>query len=216
MAKRVLHDEYFQRAKAEGYVARSAYKLIEVQERRPIVRRGDFVLDLGCAPGSWLQVASKLVGKSGRVMGVDLSRVDREVRAKNVRTEVGDVFKVGANVMVGWNIGERYHAVLSDMAPATSGSQSMDHFRSVELCRRVLAVCPAVLRPGGNMVMKVFEGEAYMELLDETRRLFVDVKGLKPKATRDVSREMVVIARGMKESKLVGDDVGVGGAGDGA
>ena len=192
----MLHDAYFKRAKAEGYVARSAYKLLEIQERRRLMRAGDLVLDLGCAPGSWVQVASRIVGARGRMLGVDLQPADRGVGAANVRTEVGDVFGVGAGQLMEWNLGDRFDVVLSDMAPSTSGAGPTDHFRSIGLCQLVLALCPGVLRGGGSLAMKVFEGEAYQDLLGETRALFREVRGLKPKATRDVSREMYVLATG--------------------
>lgn len=203
MAKpRELHDKYFKQAKAEGYAARSAYKLKQIQDRRRIIKRGDRVLDLGCAPGSWIQVASELVGPKGAVIGVDLNPVEIELPA-NTRAIVGDVFKVAAadllrNLPAGRGSAPnapsalRFDVVLSDMMSLTEGHG--DHFRSVEICRRVLALAPSMLRSGGNLVMKVFEGEEYPALLRETQKLFADVKGVKPDATRDVSREMFITA----------------------
>lgn len=205
---RKLHDQYFKQAKAEGYAARSAYKLKEINQKRPLIRRGDAVLDLGCAPGSWLQVASELVsgGKShGVVIGLDLQLVEI-VLPGNVKAVQGDVFKYDPSVLVAMippnpagpsgGSARLFDVVLSDMAPNTTGDG--DHFRSVELCRRVLTVLPGVLRSGGNMTMKVFEGEEYPALLKETRVLFAEVKGFKPDATRGVSKEMYIIATGYK------------------
>jgi 23S rRNA (uridine2552-2'-O)-methyltransferase len=206
---RKLHDEYFKRAKAEGYAARSAYKLQQINERRQIIRRGDRVIDLGCSPGSWVQVACQIVGDKGRVGGIDLKPVDIRV-PPNARTMVGDIFKTDAETLLTLATADGKEprpvdAVISDMAPNTEGSAggSGDHFRSVELCRRVLALTPALLRPGGHMVMKVFEGEAYPELLRETSRLFDDVKGYKPEASRDVSREMYITAKGLKAASRI-------------
>ena len=200
--RRTLHDEYFKRAKREGYLARSAYKLLEIQERKRVLRRGDRVLDLGCAPGSWLQVAEELVGSGGAVVGVDLTPVRGEF-GPNVRTVEGDVFEVEPGDLL--PAGGRFDVVLSDMAPATAGDVS-DHFRSVELCERVLDLAPGVLKPGGNVIMKVFEGEAYPALLRRASGLFRECKGYKPRATREVSREMYVIGSGFRAGAANGPD----------
>jgi len=205
MPRRVLHDQYFKQAKARGYVARSAFKLVEVQDRKRLIRKGDHVLDLGCAPGAWLQVASEIVGPKGRVVGVDLQDVRNEALTGGgapIDTMMGDVFELAASELL--TIGGRdpapYDVLLSDMAPKTSGAGggSADHFLSVRLCDRVLDLCPRVLRGGGALAMKVFEGEAYKDLLDRTSDLFADVKGFKPKASRDASREMYVIGKGFR------------------
>jgi 23S rRNA (uridine2552-2'-O)-methyltransferase len=191
---RELHDAYFRKAKAEGYAARSAYKLLEIQDRHRLLRPTQWVIDLGCAPGSWLQVAAEIVGPGGRVAGVDLQPVTIKLPG-HVRAVVGDVFALTDNAIHDL-LGGPADVVLSDMAPGTTGDPGGDHFRSVELCRRVLEVLPAVLRPGGHLTMKVFEGEAYIPLLRQTQRLFRLAKGLKPDATRDVSREMFIVAEG--------------------
>lgn len=195
---RQLHDAYFKKAKAEGYLARSAYKLKQIQEKRRILRRGDSVLDLGCAPGSWLQVASEIVGTGGRVVGIDLQPSTGPF-APNVSTHVADAFSPDAAAIVLADGGGPFDVVLSDMAPNTTGAG--DHFRSVALCRRVLELLPTVLRPGGSLAMKVFEGEEYPALLRDTTRLFAECKGLKPDATRDLSREMYIVARGYTPSR---------------
>ncbi len=192
MSRRILHDQYFKQAKAEGYLARSAYKLLEIQERKKIIKRGDRVLDLGCAPGSWLQVASEFVGPKGIVVGVDLKEV-RDAIAANVHTLVGDMNELDTNVLLGES-GLAFDVVISDMAPNTTGAG--DGVRSVRLCERVLDVLPSLLRTKGNLAMKALEGETYPELLARTKSLFKDARGFKPKASRDVSREMFVIATG--------------------
>lgn len=209
--RRELHDRFFRLAKAEGYAARSAYKLTEINSRTRIMRRGDCVLDLGCAPGSWLQVAAELVGDSGRVVGLDLQPVTIPL-PQTVTTFVGDIFAFDALALrepiretqeAPSNALEPeaaepplYDAVISDMAPSTTGAPVGDHFRSVALGRRVMELLPGLLAPGGCLTMKVFEGEEYPTLLREVQRLFAEAKGLKPRATREVSREMYIIARG--------------------
>lgn len=186
---RKLHDRYFKQAKAEGYLARSAYKLKEMLERRRFVRPGDRVLDLGCAPGAWLQVAAEAVGRRGMVVGVDLTETRHDF-GPNVRPIVGDVYTIDPASLTE-AAGGPFDAVLSDMAPNTTGAG--DDFVSARLCRRVLEILPALLRPGGSLVMKIFEGTDYPEVLRETRAQFGEARGFKPKASREVSREMYII-----------------------
>jgi 23S rRNA (uridine2552-2'-O)-methyltransferase len=194
MARRVLHDQFFRKAKEEGYLARSAYKLTEINQKKRLFGRGSRVLDLGCAPGAWVQVALEIVGPRGVVVGIDLKEV-RERFPENAHVLQGDIYATPAEVLTGES-GVKFDAVLSDMAPDTTGHG--DHFLSVRLCRRVLELLPGLLRPGGNLVMKVFEGEEYAPLLRETEKLFRVVKGFKPKASREVSREMYVVGEGYK------------------
>ncbi len=191
MGKRILHDRYFKQAKAEGYAARSAYKLTEIDERHKILGRGIRVLDLGCSPGSWLQVASERVGAKGFVVGIDLKPVTI-LEPANVRTFVGDMRTADAGAWCRAAGGARFDAVISDMAPNTTGAG--DDLVSAQLCREVLAVLPRAIKPGGRLVMKILEGSEYPSVLRETKRLFDDAKGFKPKASRDVSREMFIVA----------------------
>jgi 23S rRNA (uridine2552-2'-O)-methyltransferase len=197
---RKLHDRYFRQAKAEGYAARSAYKLLEINRARRFLHPGDWVVDLGCAPGSWLQVAQQLVGPLGRVVGLDLAPV-RIPLAPNVRTVIGDIYAIDPSVLLrtGAEIAppqppRMFDAVLSDMAPSTSGHG--DEFLSARLCERVLDLCPQILRPGGTLLMKVLEGEPTPALLARARRMFHTAGMTKPPASRDVSRETYIFARG--------------------
>lgn len=191
--KRELHDHYFKKAKAEGYAARSAYKLIQINDRRHILGPRMSVLDLGCAPGSWMQVAAQKVGANGRVVGLDLAETTADLPEWAVPL-VGDVFAyppVDLLAAAGLAPTQGFDVVLSDMAPNTTGSG--DHFKSVELCRRVLALLPTLLRGGGSLAMKVFEGEEYAALVKETTTLFGFCRGYRPEATRDLSPEMFII-----------------------
>lgn len=195
VARRVIQDKYFRQAKAEGYLARSAYKLIELQERFRLLRSGDRALDLGCAPGAWLQVASEIVGPRGVVVGVDLKEVTEQI-APNVFTFVGDAYAVDPATLRGES-GKPFDALLSDMAPNTSGHG--DDLLSARLCERVLDIAPALLRPGGNLAMKIFEGAASNDVLQRMRQMFAEVKGFKPSASREVSRELYFVGRGLLE-----------------
>lgn len=210
MARRVLHDQFFKKAKDEGYLARSAYKLQEIAERHRLIGRGQRVLDLGCAPGAWLQIASEIVGERGAVVGIDLKEV-RDRIAPNVRAIVGDAYEVEPSALVDL-AGGMFDVVLSDMAPDTTGAGDTDHHRSVRLCRRVLEVLPPLLRVGGNLAMKVFEGGTYPALLKEAGRAFGSAKGFKPKASRDVSREIYIVALGYKGPPSTGSRAAGGGA----
>ncbi|MFM9995411.1 MAG: SAM-dependent methyltransferase [Phycisphaerales bacterium] len=194
MPRRVLHDPFFKQAKAEGYLARSAYKLKEIQERFKLMPRGGRVLDLGCAPGSWLQVAAETVGPKGTVVGIDLTEVRHDF-GPNVRAVKGDVNAIDPGALTA-AAGGLFDAVLSDMAPNTSGAG--DDFLSARLCRRVLELTPSLLRHGGASVMKILEGTDYPDVLRETRAMFAAARGFKPKASREVSREMYVVATGFK------------------
>lgn len=194
---RELHDHYFHEAKREGYRSRAAYKLIEIDERRKIIRRGDAVLDCGCAPGSWLQVAAARVGPRGCVVGIDLKPVQLTAEPY-VHIVEGDIREIDPAEFLAFLPGSKTHfdVILSDMAPYTTGERTRDHHRSARLCGDVLDRCPDLLRPGGNVVMKVLEGETYPDLLTRTGACFDKVKGFKPKASRSVSTEMYIVAHG--------------------
>jgi 23S rRNA (uridine2552-2'-O)-methyltransferase len=202
---RDLHDHYFRQAKREGYLSRAAYKLIEIADRRKLLRRGQRVLDCGAAPGSWLQVAAQRVGPSGIVVGIDLEPI-RHRLPDNVRVLLGDLHRTDAAALLAplakaarpGRPAPRFDVVLSDMAPDTSGSRSTDHHQSVRLCDAVLSRCPRLLGPGGALVMKVLEGEAYPDLLARTGELFERVKGFRPRASRRESTEMFIIATGFR------------------
>ncbi|MCA9272731.1 MAG: RlmE family RNA methyltransferase [Phycisphaerales bacterium] len=194
MAKRVLQDKYFKKAKAEGYVARSAFKLKELQQKFELIQRGGRVLDLGCSPGSWLQVAAEYVGKQGVLVGVDLKPTAVNLDCVS-HTIVGDLNDLDTDAILEL-AGDRFDTVLSDIAPNTSGHG--DDLVSAHLCRAVLAVAERVLKPGGRLGMKIFDGAEYQDVLAETKFRFMQAKGFKPDATRDVSREMYIVARGFK------------------
>lgn len=202
--KRELHDRYFKQAKTEGYAARSAYKLKEIQERHRLIKRGDRVLDLGCAPGSWLQVAAELVGPEGRVVGIDLLRT-RVPSMPNVNVMEGDIYAADPLVLRAMAYPEltgqppQFDVVISDMAPNTSGHG--DHFLSVRLCRRALELFPSLLRSSGCATLKVFEGEEFPDFVNECRAAFGSVWIFKPKASRDVSRETYIVGKGYGRSR---------------
>jgi len=192
MARRQIQDTYFHKAKAEGYAARSAYKLLQINESKRLIRPGMRILDLGCAPGSWMQVAAELTGPKGRVVGLDLKPVKLAL-PPSVTAFEGDVFTFDPTALTA-PAGGLFHVVLSDMAPNTSGHGDAE--RSDELCRRILDLLPELLAPTGTLIMKVLEGGPFPQLLKDVRARFASAKPHKPKASRDVSTEIYVIATG--------------------
>ena len=185
-------DHYFKMAKKDGFLARSAYKLTEIQKKYKVIRSGDKVLDLGCAPGSWSQVSLQLVGAKGLVEGFDLKPIT--LTAPNGRFFVRDVFELQPEELLGFP----YDVVISDMAPNTTGIVFTDQARSEDLCRKVLELCEKLLKPGGNMAMKFFQGGGAKVLEMLVRKQFKEVKHLKPLATRKESKEIFIIGLGRK------------------
>jgi len=188
-------DPYFRKAKEEGYRARSAYKLLQIQEKFHIVRRGDVVVDLGAAPGSWSQVLAKVVGRQGRVIALDLQPIEP---IPGVTTLQGDMTDPDVQAQVIAAAGGRADVVLSDAAPSTTGIKLRDHVLSIDLARAAFSVATRLLRPKGNMVLKVFEGEDLPQLIREVKLAFHPVKLHTPPATRNESWESFIVARGFK------------------
>ncbi|MCH2160250.1 MAG: RlmE family RNA methyltransferase [Phycisphaerales bacterium] len=189
---REVQDHYFREARREGYRSRAAYKLIEIDTRRKVMSHGDRVLDCGAAPGSWSQVAARRIGSRGRVVAIDLKEIDPANLPPTVDLLQGDLREVPIEELGG----RPFDVIVSDMAPDTTGDPFGDHHRSVRLCQELLDRAGILLRPGGNLVMKVFEGEAYRELLDRASNEFERAKGFKPKASRSESVEMFIVCHG--------------------
>lgn len=188
-------DRYFQQAKAEGYRARSAYKLLQIQERFDILHKGEVVVDLGAAPGSWSQVAAGIVGSTGRVIAVDLQPIEP---IPGVMTLQGDITAPDVQERIAEAAGDLVDVVLSDAAPNTSGVRERDHALAVALVEAAFDVVQRVLKPGGSFVAKVFEGEDVPQLLARLRQHFVMVKPHCPRATRRESREVFLVCKGFK------------------
>jgi 23S rRNA (uridine2552-2'-O)-methyltransferase len=186
-------DKFFRRAKAEGYRARSAYKLLELASTHKLFRPGQAVLDLGAAPGSWSQVAAEQVGPEGRVVALDLQPISS---LPGVHTLTGDVRDPEAITAALALLGRPADLVLSDVAPQAGGIGITDQMRSLELGEAALQAAVRGLRPGGSFVVKVFRGEDFDKYLVQVRRQFRKVSVAIPEATRAESREAYVVARG--------------------
>ncbi len=189
-------DLYRRLASAKGYRSRAAFKLLQLDKRYHIFREGDVVLDLGAAPGGWLQVASEKIGSSGRVIGVDLKSIPPI--ADNVVTIRMDVFSGELIDVVRAYIEDRFDVILSDLSPNLSGVWDLDHHRQIELTRRVIGLLPHLLNPGGIAVLKVFDGDEMQEVRYESKRLFDAVDITKPPASRGQSSELYFVCRGYK------------------
>jgi 23S rRNA (uridine2552-2'-O)-methyltransferase len=188
-------DFYARQARRAGYAARSVYKLEEMQRRFKLIRRGDAILDIGAAPGSWSQYCLKILAGSGRVVGVDLKPAALPPAA-GYRFIRGDVFSDRTRqelVSLG-----RFNLVLSDAAPATTGNRTVDTQSSLNLGRRVRALAADLLLPGGTLVMKLFQGEETADFVRELGADFTWVRSFKPRASRKQSMELFIIAGGNK------------------
>ncbi len=205
-------DEYYNRAKQEGYRSRAAYKLRQLDEEADLFAEGDTVVDLGAAPGGWLQVAREAVGDEGTVVGVDLQRISpiegvetvrgdmtEESTREEVRKLVGEVDQrepSGSAGVEGRPASGEADVVLSDMAPNMTGEYSLDHARSVYLARMAFETALELLAPGGDLVAKVFEGPDTADLREEMEREFQYVRTVHPEASRDASSELFLVAKG--------------------
>ena len=188
-------DHYARLARKESYPARSVYKLQEIQKRFGVIRRGNAVLDLGCAPGSWLMCAADLVGATGRVSGVDLTSVTVKLPA-NVDIHTKDVFELVEDPAAFF--GRLFDVVLSDMAPATTGSRGVDAARSYNLCEAALTIAQKVLQPGGAFVCKIFQGEDFKAFAETVKSSFSEYRIFKPQSCRKASKEIYIIGKGKK------------------
>jgi 23S rRNA (uridine2552-2'-O)-methyltransferase len=189
-------DYYYKRAKREKYRSRASYKLKQLNEKFKIIKKGHTVLDLGAAPGGWTQVLRELVGSEGMVLGVDLSEI-RPMEFENVKTIKGDFTSPEVARQIKEKI-EKADVVVSDASPDISGVWDIDHFRSVELSREALALAKEILKPGGNFLIKVFQGAEVDEFWKDVKSAFNYAKRTKPKASRDTSAEIYIVGKGLK------------------
>ena len=187
-------DIYIRRSKIEGYRSRAAYKLIEIDEKFKIFRNGISVIDLGAAPGSWSQYASKKI-KNGKIVSIDLKdmeKIDNTVQIKGDFTEktnqskIKDLLKYKADV------------VLSDMAANTTGIKNIDSIYISELCKEAILFCREILNINGKFVSKIFMGSTFNEIVVEAKLIFEEVKVFKPKSSRKNSKESFIICKNLR------------------
>ncbi len=193
MSDRKRPDHWTRKAKAEGFAARSVYKLDEIQTRFRVLGPGMRVLDLGCAPGSWSQRARTIVGPRGAILGIDLTPVERYPGTQIVGS-ILDQTPESLRAALGGDP----DCVLSDMAPNTSGARLLDHCRQLELADAALTVAVSTLGPRGAFVVKVFDGVDAPAYVGRVKAAFSQVKRVKPEATRGESVEFFLVCSGLK------------------
>lgn len=211
--RRRTSDHYARRAKRENYPARSIYKLEEIDRRTRLIRPGDAVLDLGAAPGSWTLYAAKKVGPQGRIVAIDRAPLKIGVAA-NVTAIEADALAYDLDELAGLGGAKGFDAVISDMAPRTSGHRFVDQSRSFALFERAMEIAAHVLRPGGRFTGKIFHGEDFERARLLMREIFRTVRAIKPTSVRSESYEIYLVGLDKKatlEKKSDGnrgDDLG--------
>lgn len=194
---RKIKDHYYKMAKEQDFSARSAFKLKEIDDKYHIVKKGMDIMDLGASPGSWTEYVHKKIQSSGRIVSVDLKPLNRTF-PENITVIEGDVFNLSDDQLPATNM--KFDLLMSDMAPNTSGNKGLNHQQSLDLCRKVVELCDIYLKPGKNLICKVFQGEDLQEfLLEEVKPRFNKYKLVKPKSTRKESVEMFIVAFEYKE-----------------
>jgi 23S rRNA (uridine2552-2'-O)-methyltransferase len=193
-------DRYFKKAKDEGLRSRASFKLMEMNQRFRLFKKGSLVVDLGCAPGSWVQVAAKEIGPFGHVIGVDLEVIP-PFAEKNATFIQGDIREERTRQRLLAELGRKVDIVLSDMAPHLSGIKFQDHYNSYELAEQALQMCKMILREGGDFVTKIFPGEELELYKNNLKNAFSQIKTFIPDATRKTSTEIYLVAKGFKNGK---------------
>ena len=193
------HDTYYKKAKQEGYRSRAAYKLIELQQRFRLMKAGDWVVDLGAAPGGWLQVATRVVGPHGKVIGVDLQAIDG-FHESNIMLVQGDITAEDTERKIKRLMGGPPHCVISDLAPRLSGIRDADTARCLELNRAALKIATELLRPGGTLLIKSFINNELPAFTLEIKKHFRSVQRTRPEATRQRSSEFYFCAKDFRPS----------------
>ena len=192
-------DYYYKKAKAENYRSRATYKLSQAAAKYHFIRKDYVVVDLGAAPGGWIQAARKIVGKKGFVLGVDLKPI-APFPQEYVRTIVADMAEPETLQQILDFLPRKADVVLSDASPNISGVWEVDHARQIDLAAQALKIALSVLHPSGNLFVKVFEGDMLAEFVKTVEKHFVTVKVIKPKASRAKSSEMFLLAMNLKSA----------------
>jgi len=191
-----LNDEYVKKAQKEGYRSRAVFKLIEIIDKKHIIKKGDKVLDLGAAPGGWSQVVSKIVGQTGQVIASDILPIEEISRVDFLQ---GDFTESSIyEKLLNMTKGQKINTVLSDMAPNMSGQLSVDQPKSMYLAELSLDMAIKTLMPNGHFLVKVFQGEGFDAYVQTARQTFKKVAIKKPQASRPRSKEVYLLASQLK------------------
>jgi len=191
------NEEYYKKAKKQDYRSRASFKLLQLNRKYKIIKEGNSVVDLGAAPGGWSQVAIEAVGTDGLVVAVDLNRM-KSFSDENFWSIKGDFTQKETLEEIRRTLQGKADVIISDAAPQLSGIKDLDQLRSIDLARGVLGISDNILKYKGNMIMKVFQGEGYPELLKDIKKKFKTVKTTKPPSSRKKSGEMYIVGRGFR------------------
>jgi 23S rRNA (uridine2552-2'-O)-methyltransferase len=192
-------DYYYKKAKEEKYRSRATYKLFQAIEKYHLIKNGDVVIDLGAAPGGWIQAARKIVGSKGFVLGVDLKPIE-PFPQRNVRTIISDIIEQETLEQILSMIPRKADVLISDASPNISGIWEVDHARQIDLAHKSLEIALETLKPSGNFFSKVFEGDLLKDFIEKVKRHFGVVRIMKPKASRAKSSEIFILGMHLKKS----------------
>jgi len=192
-------DYYYKKAKEEKYRSRAAYKLLQAVKKYKFISKGDVVVDLGAAPGGWIQAASRIIGKNGFVLGVDLKPI-KPFLQDIIQTVIGDINEEETLQQILSILPEKADVVISDVSPNISGIWEVDHARQIDLAEQSMKIALKVLKPSGNFFVKVFQGDMFDDFVKKVKEHFRVVKIVKPKASRAKSSEMFVLGLFLKPS----------------
>jgi 23S rRNA (uridine2552-2'-O)-methyltransferase len=193
-------DYYYKKAKEEKYRSRAAYKLLQAVEKYHFIKEGDVVVDLGAAPGGWIQAARKTVGAAGFVLGVDVKLVEPFLES-NVKTIIGDICEPETLDQIVSLLPGKADAVVSDVSPNISGVWEVDHARQIDLAQRSLEIAVEVLGAPRAFFVKVFQGDMLNDIISKVREHFEAVRVIKPKASRARSSEIFILGTDLKRVK---------------
>jgi len=191
------NEYYYKKAKEENYRSRATYKLVQANQKYGFIKLRDIVVDLGAAPGGWIQAARKMTGRHGFVLGVDLKPIEPFTQ-DYIRTIVGDLTEPEIVEQILSFLPRRPDVVISDAAPNITGVWEVDHARQIELASKALEIVLQILKPNGNFFVKLFEGDLMNDFVQTVKGLFTEVKIVKPQASRSKSSEMYLLALGLK------------------
>jgi 23S rRNA (uridine2552-2'-O)-methyltransferase len=190
-------DYYYKKAKQEKYRSRASYKLFQAIKKYGFIEHGDVVVDLGAAPGGWIQAARKTVGNKGFVLGVDLKPIEPFTQSY-VRTIICDITDREALKQILEMLPRKADAVISDASPNISGIWEVDHARQMELSQQALEIAKEILKPSGSFFVKVFQGDMLSDFIQRVKQNFVNVVLVKPEASRAKSAEIFILGRSLK------------------
>lgn len=192
-------DQYRKLAKENNYRSRAVYKLSQINKSFHLLKRGMKIVDIGAAPGGWLQFASKIAGDTGLVIGIDLKDIEP---IPNVITLKNDVDDRETLALILKSLGGKADIVMSDLAPNVSGLWEIDHLRQIDLTRKAVEITKNILRHDGNALYKIFQGESTSEFVADTRKIFSEVILTKPDASRKQSSELYLLCKKYKPPKV--------------